>query len=79
MNQDPTLDSFCAFFNKLDKTCTEKLGEIYTDEVVFIDPLHRIEGKGGARSLFRDPVRERDIVRIQLPREAAPGPREGDP
>lgn len=52
MPQDPDLDNFCAFFNKLDKTCTEKLVEIYTDEVVFIDPLHRIEGSKALVAYF---------------------------
>lgn len=52
MHQDPALDKFCAFFNKLDKTYTEKLDEIYTDAVIFIDPLHRIEGRAPLEAYF---------------------------
>lgn len=52
MSQDPDLDRFCAFFNKLDKTCTEKLVEIYTKQVTFIDPLHRIEGRKALEAYF---------------------------
>ncbi|WP_136255901.1 nuclear transport factor 2 family protein [Onishia niordana] len=44
MSNDTALDTFCAFFNKLDKTCTDKLYNVYTDDIVFQDPLHRIEG-----------------------------------
>ncbi|MCE8002982.1 nuclear transport factor 2 family protein [Billgrantia ethanolica] len=44
MHQDDTLATFCAAFNKLDKSCTELLYELYTRDVTFIDPFHRIEG-----------------------------------
>jgi len=44
MAEPAALDRFCAFFNKLDNTCTEKLYEVYTEDVIFSDPLHRIEG-----------------------------------
>ncbi|WP_302139658.1 nuclear transport factor 2 family protein [Halomonas alkalicola] len=47
---DQRLEAFCAFFNKLDKSCTKDLYEFYTPDVLFIDPLHRIEG---ARALER--------------------------
>ncbi|WP_299315696.1 nuclear transport factor 2 family protein, partial [uncultured Halomonas sp.] len=44
MTADERLEAFCAFFNKLDKSCTRELYEFYTPDVLFIDPLHRIEG-----------------------------------
>ena len=44
MHRDPTLEAFCDFYNKLDKTSTNMLPEVYTRDVVFQDPLHRIEG-----------------------------------
>ena len=44
MIQDPVLATFCYTFNKLDNTCTEKLYSIYSSDIVFIDPLHRVEG-----------------------------------
>lgn len=50
MSDDAQLEAFCSFFNKLDKSCTERLYEFYTPDVVFQDPLHRIEG---AESLER--------------------------
>jgi limonene-1,2-epoxide hydrolase len=52
MHQDPSLANFCAFFNKLDKTCTQKLDEIYTADVIFTDPLHRIEGREALEAYF---------------------------
>ncbi|MBD3897989.1 nuclear transport factor 2 family protein [Halomonas sp. ML-15] len=44
MHRDPSLEAFCDFYNKLDKTSTNMLPEVYTRDVVFQDPLHRIEG-----------------------------------
>lgn len=44
MIQDPVLATFCETFNKLDKSCTKKLYSIYANDIVFIDPLHRVEG-----------------------------------
>ncbi|KXS38078.1 MAG: hypothetical protein AWU55_1737 [Halomonadaceae bacterium T82-2] len=45
MTRDPSLEAFCAFYNKLDKTCTNRLAEFYTADVSFRDPWHRIEGR----------------------------------
>ncbi|MFG6178564.1 nuclear transport factor 2 family protein [Halomonas sp. THAF12] len=44
MAPDPALEAFCAFYNKLDKSCTKNLHKIYTQNVSFVDPLHRIDG-----------------------------------
>lgn len=52
MHQAPDLEAFCAFFNKLDKTCTDKLYEVYTDDVDFIDPLHHIKGREALEGYF---------------------------
>lgn len=52
MSQDKALEDFCAFFNKLDNTCTEKLYEVYTDDVIFNDPLHHVEGRPALSRYF---------------------------
>lgn len=52
MHRDPALEAFCAFFNKLDKTCTKKLYMFYTSDVSFVDPLHRIEGREALEAYF---------------------------
>lgn len=44
MTHDPTLDAFCTFYNKLDKSSTKHLPKVYTDDIRFVDPLHEIEG-----------------------------------
>jgi ketosteroid isomerase-like protein len=44
MHRDDTLEAFCAAFNKLDKKCTSLLYELYTHDILFIDPFHRIAG-----------------------------------
>ncbi|AVI61760.1 nuclear transport factor 2 family protein [Halomonas sp. GFAJ-1] len=52
MPNEQAVARFCAFFNKLDKTCTEKLYEVYTEEVVFNDPLHHIQGREALSRYF---------------------------
>lgn len=52
MHRDRDLEAFCAFFNKLDSTCTENLYNVYTEDVTFQDPLHRIEGLMELESYF---------------------------
>ena len=52
MPVDPQLEAFCAFFNKLDKSCTNKLYEFYTPDVVFQDPMHRIVGAEALERYF---------------------------
>ncbi|MDZ7854148.1 MAG: nuclear transport factor 2 family protein [Halomonas sp.] len=52
MRQSPDVKAFCAFFNKLDKTCTKKLYEVYTDDVDFTDPLHHIKGREALEDYF---------------------------
>jgi hypothetical protein len=52
MAPDPHLEAFCAFYNKLDNTCTEKLSTVYTDDVSFTDPLHRIQGLEALKGYF---------------------------
>ncbi|WNK20503.1 nuclear transport factor 2 family protein [Halomonas piscis] len=52
MPHDATLEAFCAFFNNLDKDCTKSLYDVYTQDVVFTDPLHRIEGIQALEAYF---------------------------
>ncbi|MDR5899031.1 nuclear transport factor 2 family protein [Halomonas vilamensis] len=52
MPHETALETFCAFFNKLDNTCTEKLYEVYTDDIVFRDPLHHVEGRAALEGYF---------------------------
>ncbi|WP_108447024.1 nuclear transport factor 2 family protein [Halomonas denitrificans] len=54
MQRTPDLEAFCAFFNKLDKTCTNRLSEVYTAEVSFTDPLHHIEGIEALEGYFQN-------------------------
>tara|TARA_R110002012_G_scaffold9170_2_gene42101 strand:- start:93 stop:524 length:432 start_codon:yes stop_codon:yes gene_type:complete len=46
------LEAFCAFFRKLDSSCTHKLYQVYTDDIIFSDPLHFIEGRAGVEHYF---------------------------
>ena len=53
MIQDPDLQTFCAFFNKLDKTCTGNLDTVYTEDVIFDDPIHHFEGITSLEAYYR--------------------------
>ncbi|TDO10491.1 MULTISPECIES: nuclear transport factor 2 family protein [Halomonas] len=52
MQPPADLEAFCAFFNKLDKNCTVKLYDVYTEDVEFIDPLHHIRGREALKAYF---------------------------
>ncbi|RAH36879.1 MULTISPECIES: nuclear transport factor 2 family protein [unclassified Halomonas] len=52
MSPDPDLEAFCAFYNKLDKSCTKNLYKIYTPDIAFADPLHRIDGLPALEAYF---------------------------
>tara|TARA_R110002049_G_scaffold10328_5_gene50931 strand:+ start:941 stop:1372 length:432 start_codon:yes stop_codon:yes gene_type:complete len=52
MAEPAALEAFCAFFKKLDNTCTEKLYEVYTENIIFSDPLHHLEGREALARYF---------------------------
>lgn len=52
MSPDTDLEAFCAFYDKLDKSCTKNLYKIYTQDVSFADPLHRIDGLAALEAYF---------------------------
>ncbi|WP_421222118.1 nuclear transport factor 2 family protein [Aeromonas enteropelogenes] len=41
---DEPLARFVALYQQLDRQQLHRLSEVYADEVIFIDPAHRIEG-----------------------------------
>ena len=44
MSNNALISDFLKLYNQLDKSNLELLGEVYCDNIVFEDPLHRIEG-----------------------------------
>ena len=52
MRQAPALEPFCDLHNNLCKTHTHLLREVYTRDVVFQDPLHRIDGIAALTGYF---------------------------
>ncbi|MEB0041177.1 MULTISPECIES: nuclear transport factor 2 family protein [unclassified Pseudomonas] len=46
------LRRFAQSFAALDKHSLDQLGELYTDDVVFTDPLHEVTGLGNVRRYF---------------------------
>lgn len=46
------LENFMSTYLQLDKTNLELLDKIYRDDIVFTDPLHRIEGLANLKNYF---------------------------
>jgi ketosteroid isomerase-like protein len=44
MSNNALISDFLKLYNQLDKSNLELLGEVYGENIVFEDPLHRIEG-----------------------------------
>lgn len=44
MSNNALISDFLKLYNQLDKSNLELLNEVYADNIVFEDPLHRIEG-----------------------------------
>lgn len=49
---DPWLDKFVGLYQKLDKSNLELLQELYHQDIVFVDPMHRIEGLDNLKDYF---------------------------
>ncbi|MGQ7249071.1 nuclear transport factor 2 family protein [Halomonas sp. V046] len=67
MSQDPALAAFCRTFNFLDKTCTEKLYELYTDDIAFTDPVHHVEGVEALLTYFNELYNNVDSCQFEFP------------
>ncbi|WP_247256330.1 nuclear transport factor 2 family protein [Pseudomonas moorei] len=48
------LRQFARRFAQLDKDNLQRLGELYTDDVRFTDPLHEVQGLGQLRGYFAE-------------------------
>ena len=48
------LRQFAQRFAQLDKDNLQRLGELYTDDVRFTDPLHEVQGLGHLRGYFAE-------------------------
>lgn len=49
---DEPLARFVALYQQLDRQQLHRLSEVYADEVIFIDPAHRIEGLAALTDYF---------------------------
>ena len=38
------LDDFCTLYQSLNKDNLDRLKEVYSDKVLFIDPIHQVNG-----------------------------------
>ena len=52
MDNSLPVDKFVEIYQKLDKSNLDLLGEIYSEEIQFIDPMHEINGLVELRRYF---------------------------
>ncbi|WP_462156048.1 nuclear transport factor 2 family protein [Pseudoalteromonas piscicida] len=50
---DQRTQRFVAIYNEIDKYCLSKLASIYTEDISFVDPLHKIQGLDALTSYFQ--------------------------
>lgn len=48
----PRIDQFLAFYNDLSSDNLKRLAEVYHQDVVFIDPIHQIDGRAALSQYF---------------------------
>lgn len=53
-DMSPALVRVCRLYEKLDKTSTELLKSVYSDDIVFRDPLHEVRGVRALNAYFSD-------------------------
>ena len=46
------LERFAQRFSELDASNLERLGELYSDDIQFRDPLHQVQGLSALRTYF---------------------------
>lgn len=68
MSNTQHIDDFLAMYNKLDKSNLDLLEDIYHQDVVFIDPLHRIEGLSALTKYFSNLYENLDAGRFEVTR-----------
>ncbi|MCO7198040.1 nuclear transport factor 2 family protein [Pseudoalteromonas sp. OANN1] len=50
---DHRTQRFVAIYNEIDKYCLGKLASIYTEDISFVDPFHKIQGLDALTSYFQ--------------------------
>lgn len=53
-DMSPALARVCCLYEKLDKTSTELLKSVYSDDIVFRDPLHEVHGLTALNDYFSE-------------------------
>ena len=60
------LEEFKTLYRKLDAGNIESVSEIYADDIVFLDPFHRIEGVAGLKLYFFEQYKNADLVEFDF-------------
>ena len=50
----PQLDQFCQFYQALSKDNLQALSNVYSEQVVFCDPVHRLQGLSALQDYFQN-------------------------
>ncbi|WP_105170346.1 nuclear transport factor 2 family protein [Pseudoalteromonas sp. T1lg24] len=66
MSNTQHIDEFLTMYNKLDRANLSLLANIYHQDVVFIDPLHRIDGLSELTKYFSNLYENLDAGRFEM-------------
>lgn len=66
MSNTQYIDDFLTMYNKLDRANLSLLANIYHQDVVFIDPLHRIDGLSALTKYFSNLYENLDAGRFEM-------------
>jgi len=61
-NREAAVAAFKAFFSALNKSNLHRLGEVFTDDIVFIDPFHEVRGLNDVRAYYEGMYENLDSI-----------------
>ncbi|PKF63859.1 transcriptional regulator [Psychromonas sp. psych-6C06] len=62
------LNDFCQLYQSLNKDNLERLKEVYSDSVVFIDPIHQVNGLDALTTYFANLYENMDYCHFHINR-----------
>lgn len=62
----PQIQRLMSLYQRLNADNLELLDEVYSEDVVFCDPLHRIEGMAALKTYFADMYQNVDSIEFQF-------------
>ncbi|CUA82536.1 MULTISPECIES: nuclear transport factor 2 family protein [Pseudidiomarina] len=67
------VDELIRLYDNLDQQSIEALGDLYTDDVTFTDPLHHVEGLDNLKQYFLNTIKGIDYCHFAFAERARQG------